>query len=97
MSSNRRHKESNMTFVIDNENIITAYGRSQEADGEQGESFSSEQELTDLAANWPAARLVEVWNGIPGLTPIKKFTTASPPSRGSELAKAAGCILSKIN
>src|SRR5437763_3524927 len=35
--------------------------------------FASQQELTDLAAKWPAKRLVEVWNGIPGLTPVKKF------------------------
>jgi len=27
-----------------------------------------------LVAAWPAARLIEVWNGIPGLTPVKKFT-----------------------
>ncbi len=33
-----------------------------------------QQELADLAAKWPANRLVEVWNGIPGLTPVKKFT-----------------------
>src|SRR5258708_1476655 len=60
------------TFIIDVENSITALG-SQKADFE-GEIFASQQELADLAANWPANRLVEVWNGIPGLTPVKKFT-----------------------
>jgi hypothetical protein len=62
------------TYTIDNENNITAHGAKQEADGAQGERFSSQQELADLAANWPANRLIEVWNGIPGLTPVKKFT-----------------------
>jgi hypothetical protein len=60
------------TFIIDAENSITALG-SQQADF-QGEIFASQQELTDLAAKWPANRLIEVWNGIPGLTPVKKFT-----------------------
>jgi hypothetical protein len=60
------------TFLIDAENSITALG-SQQADF-QGEIFASQQELTDLAAKWPANRLIEVWNGIPGLTPVKKFT-----------------------
>ena len=60
------------TFIIDAENNITALG-SQQADFE-GEIFASKQELADLAAKWPANRLVEVWNGIPGLTSVKKFT-----------------------
>ena len=60
------------TFNIDAENSITALG-SQQADFE-GEIFASQQELADLAAKWPANRLIEVWNGIPGLTPVKKFT-----------------------
>jgi hypothetical protein len=64
------------TFTIDHENNITAFASQQEAkaDGAQGESFGSQQELSALAANWPANRLVEVWNGIPGFTPVKKFT-----------------------
>ena len=59
-------------FNIDAENNITALG-SQQADFE-GEIFANQKELADLAAKWPANRLIEVWNGIPGLTPIKKFT-----------------------
>ena len=60
------------TFSIDPENSITALG-SQQADF-KGEIIASQQELADLAATWPANRLIEVWNGIPGLTPVKKFT-----------------------
>src|SRR5580700_11120815 len=60
------------TYTIDNENNITAYGSQQEAG--EGEAFGSQQELADLAATWEANRLIEVWNGIPGLTPVKKFT-----------------------
>ena len=60
------------TYTIDTENSITAHASKQEAG--EGESFSSQQELGSLVAEWPAARLIEVWNGIPGLTPVKKFT-----------------------
>jgi hypothetical protein len=59
------------TYTIDTENSITAFATKQEAG--DGQSFSSQQELASLVAEWPADRLVEVWNGIPGLTPVKKF------------------------
>ena len=36
--------------------------------------FGTQQELAGLVGKWPANRLVEVWNGIPGLSPVKKFT-----------------------
>ena len=62
------------TFTIDNENRITAFGSPREAAGTQGESFSSQQKLVALAANWPGNRRIEVWNAISGLTPVKKFT-----------------------
>jgi len=60
------------TYTIDKENSITAFATKQEAG--EGESFSSQQELASLVAEWPADRLIEIWNGIPGLTPVKKFT-----------------------
>src|SRR4029434_99988 len=60
------------TYTIDTENSITAHASKQEAG--EGETFSSQQELASLVAEWPASRLIEVWNGIPGLTPVKKVT-----------------------
>jgi hypothetical protein len=59
------------TYTIDAENSITAFASKQEAG--EGESFGSQQELASLVATWPANRLVEVWNGIPGLAYVKKF------------------------
>lgn len=61
-----------ITYTIDSENSITALGAEQE--GGDDESFSSQQELAKLVAEWPAKRLIEIWNGIPGLTPVNKFT-----------------------
>jgi hypothetical protein len=60
------------TYTIDTENSIKPHASKQEAG--EGESFSSQLELASLVAEWPTDRLIEVWNGIPGPTPVKKFT-----------------------
>jgi hypothetical protein len=36
--------------------------------------FSSETELAECSASWPARRLIEIWNGLPGVTRVSKFT-----------------------
>ncbi len=33
-----------------------------------------ERPVGELTAAWPASRLVEIWNSIPGFVPVKKFT-----------------------
>jgi hypothetical protein len=40
------------------------------------ESFTSQKELAQLAAAWPAERLVAIWNSLPGVKPAKNFKTA---------------------
>lgn len=62
-------------FTIENEtNNITVYGSAKEAElVPDSERFTSEAALGKLAANWPAARLVEIWNSLPGATEVKKF------------------------
>jgi hypothetical protein len=66
-------------FAIDNDNNITAFPAAEQIPEGQ-EHFASEKELAKLAANWPAGRLVQVWNGFAGVTPfdglkpVKKFT-----------------------
>ena len=64
-------------FTIDSENNITAYASQSEITNKDAEQFTSEKDLAQLAADWPGNRLVEVWNGIPGLTRVKKFTNRS--------------------
>src|SRR6267142_5401432 len=71
-------------YTIDAENSITALASKQEAG--EGESFSTQQELASLVGEWPADRLTEVWNGIPGVTPAKKF--ANQKSAVSRIWKA---------
>jgi len=63
------------TFVIDSENNITAFGAGQQVPKTEGaESFKSRTELGKLASTWQASRLAEIWNSLPGVTPVKKFT-----------------------
>jgi hypothetical protein len=62
-------------FSIDNEtNSITVHGSAKEAEAVlNSERFGTEAALAKLAANWPTSRLVEIWNSLPGETPVRKF------------------------
>jgi hypothetical protein len=62
------------SFSIDRENNITAFAKRKDAAAANGDTFGSETELHELTAAWPASRLVEIWNSIPGFVPAKKFT-----------------------
>ena len=63
------------TFTIENEtNNIIVHTTIQEAEAvADAERFRNEAALAKLAANWLAARLVDIWNSLPGATPVKKF------------------------
>src|SRR5580693_3305826 len=63
------------SFTIENDsNNITIHATVQEAEAvANAERFRNEAGLSKLAADWPAARLVEIWNSLPGVTPLKKF------------------------
>jgi len=65
------------TFRMDRENNITAFasGEQIEETGDETETFRSRQELAALAEKWPATRLVEIWNGLPGVQPVERFTS----------------------
>lgn len=38
------------------------------------EKFRTERELAALAAQWPASRLLEIWNALPCTRPVRRFT-----------------------
>ena len=65
------------TFIIDTENSITALTAEEAAAGAPDGTapFTSEKELLRLATDWPAERLVEVWNGIPWVKAVTRFTS----------------------
>jgi Protein of unknown function (DUF3489) len=77
-----RGKESTYmkTFTIDEQNNITAFGTQEEAAATTTtpfDSFASQKDLAELAAGWPAERLVAIWNSLPGVKPVKSFKTAN--------------------
>jgi hypothetical protein len=63
------------TFTIESEtNNITAHTTAKEAESVIGaDQFATAASLAGLANDWPAARLVEIWNSLPGATPVRKF------------------------
>jgi len=62
-------------FTIDSENNIAAHGSQSEITVKEAAQFTTEKELWQLAAAWAGSRLVDIWNRIPGLTPVKRFTS----------------------
>src|SRR5258708_27086087 len=68
--------DSKVTYTINSENNITAFASAKEAKSAPDvERFASAKELAKLAEQWPAARLVDIWNALPGVVPAKRFTS----------------------
>jgi hypothetical protein len=65
------------TFTIDSDNNITVFASKKQAIASTTpfDPFASQEELSELAAEWPMNRLVEIWNSIPGVAAISKFTS----------------------
>ena len=64
-----------LTFTIDRHNHITALTSTAQAQvNPQAARFSGARDLGRLTKRWPGPRLVEIWNGLPGQKPVKKFT-----------------------
>jgi hypothetical protein len=77
-----REKESTdmTTFTIDTNNNISAFATQPEAAAAittAHELFTTQKELAQLAAAWPAERLIAIYNSLPGAEPVKKFRTAA--------------------
>jgi hypothetical protein len=67
------------TFTIDAENNITAFPTPDHAEAAVGagaQAFTSQKELAELAAAWPAERLVAIWNSLPGVRAVESFKSA---------------------
>jgi hypothetical protein len=63
------------TFSIDSDDNISVFASVEEAGAVPGvERFDSLDQFRALAEHWPASRLVEIWNSLAGVKPVKKFT-----------------------
>ena len=64
-----------MLFHVTTEDHIRVMNEPWTADRDPGGStFASEQEFEELASEWPMKRLVEIWNRLPGVEPVARFT-----------------------
>ena len=70
---NERQGEHHMQrFLITSDNRMATVGNTTKAP-EGGTAFDSEQQLAEVTSDWPVSRLVEIWNGFPGVTAVRKF------------------------
>jgi hypothetical protein len=64
-----------MLFHVTPEDHIRVIKEPGPADSNAGGStFASEQEFEELANEWPMKRLVEIWNRLPGVERVARFT-----------------------
>jgi hypothetical protein len=65
------------TFTIENEdNNIILHASASEAEAiPDAQRFATQEQLCGLADHWPTSRLTEIWNSLPGATPVRKFQT----------------------
>ena len=64
-----------MLFHVTTEDQIRTMSEQASAETEAGDStFASEQELHELAKEWPMKRLVAIWNRLPGVQAVARFT-----------------------
>src|SRR5438270_6996770 len=87
-----------MIFTIDNDNDIRAHETEAQAEeaaktGAGTIVVRSEKELSKAAAEWPASRLVELWNSFAGVAP---FTNCEPVKKFENRDKAVGRIWTTI-
>ena len=64
------------SFTINEQNEIVAFATAEEASTSAQtpfHTFSSQQELADLAASWPTERLLAILNSLAGEKPVKKL------------------------
>jgi hypothetical protein len=77
VTESRGKEETDMkTFTIDNDNSISVFATPAEAAASTTtpfDTFASQKELTELAAAWPAERLVAIWNSLAGVKPVKSL------------------------
>jgi hypothetical protein len=69
----RRSNTTSPSFCIDTTNDVSRVA-SELPKRTKGVIFSSERELSLRTARWPCGRLVQVWNRLPHVNPVRKFT-----------------------
>ena len=76
------------TYTIDANNNITVFASKKEAAAVSAtpfDPFTSQSELAEVAADWPANRLVEIWNRTERIwKAIQRLGAAVPPGLATQ-------------
>jgi hypothetical protein len=79
-----RDQEMN-TFTIDSDLNITAHASDEEAANALPPTgahvFSTAAGLKEILKQFPAATAIDIWNGLTGVTPVKKFQDAATAAK----------------
>jgi len=82
------------TFVLDADHNITVYASQPEAASAvpAGDAFTNAAGLRAALKNYSAATAVEIWNGLKGVAPVKKFKDAATAAKRifAEVQKLGG-------
>jgi len=68
-----KNKMRKAVFTIDRDHKV-GVSKGERLPSDDSLRFASERELGRLAAHWPGLRLVEVWNQLPGVKKVTRFT-----------------------
>jgi hypothetical protein len=78
MNTRNGNRRSRRGFLLSTEDLISCFSTKRHARKSMAPGdlvFDSLTELSGLMADWPSARVLRVWNNIPGVAPIKKFVS----------------------
>jgi hypothetical protein len=94
LDRDRKETTAMKTFILDADHNITAYA-SQEAASNAvppGDAFATAAGLKSALKQLSAATVVEIWNCLTGVTPVKKFTSLDVAAKRifKELQKLGG-------
>jgi len=65
-----------MAFHLTTEGVIAEISpENREQENAMQRVIASKEEWEAMACEWPLKRLVAIWNGLPGVTPVEKFTS----------------------
>jgi hypothetical protein len=63
------------TLAANDISIFNTSKQQKDRCGPQAQTFCTRDELGALAEKLPSARLIEIWNGLPGVRPVRRFTS----------------------
>src|SRR5436190_21661458 len=69
-----REEQRKMAFHLTPEGVIAEITR-ENRDNDDHRVIASRDEWETIAGQWPLKRLVAIWNSLPGVTPVEKFTS----------------------